>query len=353
MAGNTDARLRVVVAVPLSEGDCRFIEAREPRIELIRDHELLPPMRHAADFAGDPSFVRTSAQQSRFRAMVDSADVLFGVPDMSPAELKRTADNNPRLRWVQTMAAGGGSQVEAAGLSERQLGRIAFSTSAGVHAQMLAEFAIFGVFAGAKTLPRLVRQQRDHQWSERWAMQRVVGQTALVVGLGNIGRRVAEQLAALGVVVIGVGRRTLDSNGVHKVVHPRELAAVAAEVDVVIAALPGTAKTRGILGAEFFAALKPGAVVVNVGRGSVIDEAELIVALQDGRVSFAALDVFDSEPLDAASLLWELPNVLVSPHTAALSEDEEHQIAELFAENATRFLDGVELVNHVDPVEFY
>jgi phosphoglycerate dehydrogenase-like enzyme len=150
-----------VVATPLSEANAQLIEDLEPRIELIRDQSLYPPMRHAADFSGDPTFKRSSSQQSAFDEMVDSAEVLYGIPDVDPAALKRTADANPRLRWVHTMAAGGGGQVKAAELSEEQLGRIVFTTSAGVHGGPLAEFTVFGVLAGAKHLPRLLRQQHD------------------------------------------------------------------------------------------------------------------------------------------------------------------------------------------------
>ena len=98
---------------------CQLIEKREPRIELIRDQSLYPPMRHPADFTGDPRFSRTPSQQRAFEEMLDSADALYGIPDVDPAALKRTADANPDLRWVHTMAAGGGGQVKAAGLIPR------------------------------------------------------------------------------------------------------------------------------------------------------------------------------------------------------------------------------------------
>jgi len=117
--------------------------------------------------------------------------------------------------------------------------------------------------------------------------------------------------------------------------------------------LPGTAATEELIGVEVLAALKPGTVLVNVGRGTVIDEEALLPALRDGRVGFAALDVFATEPLPQESPLWGEPNVLVSPHTAALNHAEDRLIAELFAANATRFLDHAELVNQVDTVDFY
>ena len=353
MSNLLPARLRVVVASPLSEEHCRLIEAAEPRIDLVRDQALLPPMRHVADFSGDPAFRRTGEEQARFDALVDTADALYGIPDVNPAALKRTVGANPKLRWVQTMAAGGGGQVAAAGLSEQELRRVVFTTSAGVHGGTLAEWAVLGIFAGAKSLPRLLAQQREHHWSGRWAMGQVSEQTVLVVGLGGIGQAVAAKLSALGATVIGTSRRGIEVAGVSEVILPDRIMEVAGRIDAVVATLPGTAATEGLLGKDFFAAIKTGVTVVNVGRGTVINEDALLAALRDGRVGFAALDVFATEPLDPASPLWDQPNVLISPHTAALSNAEDRLIAELFTENATRFLGGHEMINRVDTVEFY
>ncbi len=349
----SDAHLRVVVATPLSEENCRRILQLEPRIELIRDQSLYPPMRHAADFSGDPSFRRTPEQQHAFEDMVDDAEVLYGIPDVDPAALKRTVEANPSLRWVHIMAAGGGGQVKAAGLSADQLERVAFTTSAGVHGGPLAEFAVFGLLAGAKDLPRLRDQQRDHDWSGRWEMRQVSEMTVLVAGLGGIGTEVARRVAALGGRVIGTSRHGRPVDHVDQVIAADELAAAVPEVDAIISTLPGTAATDKLIGADVLAAVKPGTILVNVGRGTVIDEEALVPALADGRIGFAALDVFATEPLPSDSPLWDAPNVLVSPHTAALNAAEDRLIAELFAANATRFLDGQDLMNRIDTVDFY
>ena len=173
----TTTKLRVVVATPLSEELCQLIERAEPRIELVRDQALLPPMRRPADYRGDPAFRRTAGQQADFERMLDSADVLFGIPDVNPAALRRTVEANPGLRWVQVMAAGGGSQVKSAGLRLADLDRVVFTTSAGVHGGPLAEFAIFGIMAGAKQLPALQRDQHSHAWPERRALGQVRAQT--------------------------------------------------------------------------------------------------------------------------------------------------------------------------------
>ncbi|MET9762730.1 D-2-hydroxyacid dehydrogenase [Streptomyces sp. NPDC006372] len=349
-------RLRVAVAAPLSEENCALIQELEPRIDLVVDHSLLPPMRWPADFAGDPDWRRDPGRQRAYEASIDSADALYGIPDVDPAALARAVRANPRLRWVHTMAAGGGGQVKAAGLTPEELGRVVFTTSAGVHGRPLAEFAVFGVLAGAKDLPRLARQQRDREWSGRWTMGQVSRQTVLVLGLGGIGRAVAKALHALGATVVGTSRRGAEASGVPgvlAVVHPDRIAEVAGTVDAVVNTLPGTDATEHLLGKRFFDALRPGACLVNVGRGSVVDETALADALDSGRVGFAALDVFEKEPLPGDSPLWDHDRVLVSPHTAALDAAEDRLIAELFAANATRLLDGLEPVNRVNTVEFY
>jgi phosphoglycerate dehydrogenase-like enzyme len=348
-----ERRLRVVASTPISEELIAEIVATEPRIDFVRDQSLLKPQRFPGDHAGDPDFRRTPEQQAAFEALVDSADVLYGVPDEKPAELARTVAANPGLRWVHTMPAGGGAQVKSAGLSEAALARIAFSTSAGVHAEPLAEYALFGLLAGAKTLPRLQQQQQDKEWTGRWEMGLLSQQKILLVGLGSIGRATALKLRALGATVIGTSRHSEPVDGVDQVVHPDALVDAVGDVDGIVVSLPGTAATEGLVGREVFAKVKPGVTVVSIGRGTVIDQDAMTEALADGRVGFAALDVFAVEPLPADSPLWHDPRVLISPHTAALNSAEDRLIARLFARNATRFLDGRELINRVNTVEFY
>jgi phosphoglycerate dehydrogenase-like enzyme len=344
--------LRVFVATPLREELCALIEEREPRIQLVRDQSLLAPQRHAGDHHGDPAFTRTAEQQASYDELVDSAEALYGLPDESGKALHRTVEANPKLRWVHTIPAGGGAQVKSAGLNDEQLTRIQFSTSAGTHAQPLSEFVLFGILAGAKHLRTLERDQAKHHWPTRRAETRQVSEmTILVVGLGGIGRKSAEVLLGLGANVIGVHRH--DVEGFETVIPVEQLADAAATADAIVLALPGTDQTHKLLSREVLANVKPGITIVNVGRGTTVDEDALIEALQDGRVGFAALDVTYKEPLDTASPLWDLPNLLLSPHSAALNSNEDRRIAELFADNATRLLDGRPLRNPVNTAEFY
>jgi phosphoglycerate dehydrogenase-like enzyme len=342
-------RIRVVVATAQTAENIALLRAREPRLDVVFEPELLGPpsdnwmVRHE----------RTAEDQTRFEAILDTADVLFGVPDHSGKSLARTVAANPALRWVHTIPAGGGQQVKAANLDADALARIIFTTSAGVHAEPLAEFAVFGVMAGAKLLPYLRTAQIRHEWAPRTPMGLAPDMTVAVVGLGAIGRLTASKLAGLGYRVVGVHRRPVEVPGVAQVYLTDQFADVAATVDSIVLTLPGTAETEGMLSREVLAAIKPGASVVNVGRGSTVDEPALIEALADGRVGFAALDVTAVEPLPPDSPLWDLPNVLISPHTAAISVHEARLITELFARNATAFLDGLPLENVVNTVLFY
>jgi phosphoglycerate dehydrogenase-like enzyme len=303
VTSSTD-RLRVVASTPVSEALIAEILQAEPRIDFVRDQALLPPQRFPGDHSGDPAFRRTPDQKAAFDDLVDSAQALYGVPDENPAALARTVRANPRLRWVHTMPAGGGAQVKAAELSDAELARVAFSTSAGVHAQPLAEYAVFGLFAGAKTLPRLLDQQHRTEWSGRWTMGLVSQQRILLVGLGSIGRATAAKLKALGATVIGTSRSNVPVDDVDEIVHPDNLIDAVADVDGIVVSLPGTAATEGLLSADVFAKVKPGVTIVSVGRGTVIDEAAMTAALADGRIGFAALDVFAAEPLTSTTPLW-------------------------------------------------
>lgn len=346
-------RLKVVVCTPLTPENCTLITQLEPRIDLVVDQALLPPMRWSGDHEGDPSFARTPEEQARFEALCDSAEALYGIPDTKPAQLARTVRANRQLRWVHTMAAGGGSQVKAAGLTAEEMAPVEFTTSAGAHADTLAEFAVFGVLCGAKMLPRLLAQQRDKVWSTRWAMKQVFQMTVLVVGMGNIGRATAARFAALGARVIGVNRTVREVPGVEKVYPSDQIVEAAKQADAIVNTLPQALDTDKLISAEVWANVKPGVIFASTGRGTCVDEDALVAALQDGRVAFAAMDVFAREPLPADSPLWEMENVLVSPHTGALNDSEDALIARMFAENARRLLDGEELANRIDRINFY
>lgn len=345
--------IKVAIATPLDPGLRHLLTDVDPSVELLVDDALLPPQRFPGDHEGDPEFRRTHHQQAVFERLLSRADAFYGIPDTKPAALAPAVRANPGLRWVQTMAAGGGAQVKAADLTAEELERVLFTTSAGVHGRTLAEFAIFGILAGAKDLARLQAQQAARQWTDRWAMKQVHEQTVLVVGLGGIGKETARLAKALGATVLGTKRRPEPVDHVDEVYATEALPELVGRADAIVFTLPGTAATDGLYGADLIAATKPGAVVVNVGRGTVIDEPSLIGGLRSGHLASAYLDVVAVEPLPVESPLWSMPQVVIAPHTAALSPHEDRRIAELFATNLRRLIDGKELLNVVDTKHFY
>lgn len=325
----------------------------DPSVELLADDALLPPQRFPGDHDGDPAYRRTLEQQRAFEALLGEAEVCYGIPDLDPALLATVLRANPKLRWVQTMAAGGGASVRQAGLTSDELARVTFTTSAGVHGPTLAEFALFGILAGAKDLPRLLALQAERRWADRWAMRQVHEQTVLIVGLGGIGAETARLVKGLGATVLGVKRTPGAVPFVHEVHGTEDLPALVGRADAIVFTLPGTDATEGMYDRDLIAATKPGAVVVNVGRGTVIDEPAMIEALQSGHLASAYLDVVAAEPLPADSPLWSMRQVVLAPHTAALSPLEDRRIATLFADNLRRYLDGQPLRNVVDTNDFY
>nr|WP_240189161.1 D-2-hydroxyacid dehydrogenase [Nakamurella flavida] len=252
------------------------------------------------------------------------------------------------------MAAGGGSTVKAAELSPEALAQVTFTTAAGVHGGPLAEFALFGVLAGFKGLDRLQRDQAAHHWpAENYLMRHIAESTVAVIGLGGIGQETARLLNAFGATVLGVKRAVEPVEHVDEVFATADLPTVVGRADAVVITLPGTEQTENLYDAAMIAATKPGAVLVNVGRGSVVDEAAMIAALRSGHLSAAYLDVVAQEPLATDSPLWEIPSVVIAPHTAALSVHQDRQIAELFADNLAHFLRGEPMRNVVDTQHFY
>jgi glyoxylate/hydroxypyruvate reductase len=340
-------RVTVAIATPLEEELVDRIRKVDQRLDVLFEPDLLPPPRYPSDHGGDPGFTRTADQEQRFTRLVAGAEVALGFPDESPAGLAWLVRSAPDLRFVQCMYAGAGQQVRAAGLTAEELDRIAFASSSGVHAVPLAEWSLFGILALTKGLPRLLRDKRERRW-DHYPVGELRGRTVLVVGLGEIGREVARLAEAFGMRVLAV-RRTA---GAH-VAGPEQLPELVAEADAVVVTLPLTDETRGLFGRDTFARMRNGAILVNVGRGAVVDEEALVEALASGKLAGAALDVFAEEPLPASSPLWELENVILSPHTAALSIKENERIVELFGENLRCYLRGDELRSRIRTSVFY
>jgi phosphoglycerate dehydrogenase-like enzyme len=283
----------------------------------------------------------------RWLSILASADVLFDVDWYAPAELPRNA---PRLRWVQATRSGVGEHLRRAGLDRSP---IVFTTCAGVHAAPLTEFVLLGLLYFIKEVPFLRDEQARRSWAP--APTRVLaGRRVLVVGLGGLGRHIARTLSGLGVEVWGMRRSSgATPEGVARQVDRAAFRAALGDVDALVLATPNTTETHHMIGQAEFAALRDGAILVNISRGTVIDEAALVDALAGGGLAGAALDVVEHEPLAPESPLWSMPNVLLAPHRMSIVEAENGLIVDLFVDNLRRFLDGQPLRNVFDPVRGY
>lgn len=336
---------------------CSFLEAEHvARIRAVSDEitvhyhpELLPTPRYAADHTGAP-FERTPEQQERWNDLLRRADVCFDVDHVDLEAFKANAGN---VRWVQMTSAGIGQFVRRTGLEE--LG-ITFTTAAGVHARPLAEFVLWSMLGFAKEYPRARRQQRAHRW-ERFHTDDLDGATLAIVGLGSIGREVARLASLLGVRVIG-SKRTIEglapaSFGVEELYPTSELHAMLGQADYVCLVAPHTRETEGMIDAAAFAAMKPGSVLINIGRGALVQEADLLRALEHGPLRGAVLDVAAQEPLPPDHPLWDMDNVIIYPHSASTSAQENRRLTDLFVDNLERHLAGRPLRNVFEPERMY
>jgi phosphoglycerate dehydrogenase-like enzyme len=346
--------VRVVIATPLQKELVERIAGSDPRVEVLHDPALLPPPRYPCDHRGDPGFRRDPDGERRWRELLAHAEVLFGIPGDTPEGLAAAVHDVPALRWVQATAAGAGQQVQAAGLSRADLERVTVTSATGVHAGPLAEYCLFGLLAFAKGWRRLARDQQARRW-EHYPVAELRDRSALILGLGRVGAEVARLARCFGMRTIAVKRHP--DAGDRQVVdelHPASrLHDLVGRADAVVVTLPLTRETEGRLDREAIARMRPGAVLVNLGRGRVVDEEALVEALEDGRIAGAVLDVTAVEPPPQDSPLWSLDNVLLSPHTMALSERENERIVELFRAELGRYLAGEPLEHRVDPELLY
>ena len=339
---------RLVVTTPLQPDLVEQIRGVDERVDVAYPDDLLTSARYPSDhpFAS----LDTPGARPRWETLLDEAEILF---DFGPLELAPTLASRKQLRWIQGTSAGVGRFVERVGLLESD---VVVTTSSGVHARPLAEFALLAMLMFGKNTLHLTRQQREHRW-ERHADEEVRGKLVCVVGLGKIGREVARLARTLDARVVGVvrdtGARTAAELGVDELVSTLALDDLLPEADVVVLATPHTPETHRLLDSHRLGLLKPSAILVNVARGDVVDEAALVEALRSGRLRGAALDVFEQEPLPAESPLWDLPNVFVSPHSASTVAAENARIVDLFCHNLRAYLDGAPMVNVLDKALLY
>ena len=276
------------------------------------------------------------------------ADALFLWDFFSPA-VRDAWEHADRLTWIHVAAAG----VDSLMFDDLAAAAVTVTNAQGIFDRPIAEFVLGAVFACAKDFAGSQELKRQRKWVHR-ETERVQGAHALVIGTGAIGRETARLLRAVGMTVRGAGRTARhEDEDFGTVVESADLARHIGWADHIVNAAPLTPQTRGLINAEALAAMKPGAHLVNIGRGESVDEPSLIEALRHGPLGFASLDVFEEEPLPQDSPLWDMDNVLISAHMSGDVLGWRDALAGQFIENALRWLDDRPLENVVDTAKGY
>jgi len=288
----------------------------------------------------------TGNSASEFAAAAKSATVLCNCSG-TLALFREVFGMCPKLQWVHSRSAG----LEQTLFPELAASSVILTNGSGVFSAALGEFAIGAILYFSRDFRRLIRNQAATVW-EQFDVERVEGKTVGIVGYGDIGRAIASRANALGMRVLGL-KRHAPVNGksdefAERIFPAAQRLEMIAESDYVALAAPLTPETRGIIGKAEIAAMKPAAVLINVGRGPLIDESELVRALEEKRIRGAALDVFDQEPLPAGHAFYELENVLLSPHCADHTPDWLDNAMFFFVEEFERYARGETLRNVVD-----
>jgi phosphoglycerate dehydrogenase-like enzyme len=261
-------------------------------------------------------------------------------------QVERIMEAAPGLEWIHARYAGLDRLLFPALIESP----IPVTNGSGVFSQSLGEFALLGVLYFAKYVPRMLRSQAERHW-DHFDVLEISKQTMGIVGHGDIGRACAWRAKAMGMKVLALRRNTAPRPGdehVDRLYRTDQMAEMLPECDYVTVAAPLTPDTEGLVGAKEFAAMKPEAVIITVGRGPVINEAAMVAALQRGQIRGAALDVFEVEPLPAESPLWAMENVLISPHCSDNTRDWLMDAAVFFVEQFGRWRAGQPLKNLVD-----
>lgn len=275
------------------------------------------------------------------RAAAGAEVIWIGFPAFKSSEdIEKAVDQGRELRWLTTPGAG----VDHFPLDAIRRHGLMLTNGSGLHAAPISEYVAMALLAAAKGFPELVRAQDRSEWMSRPpALGDLEGSRALVIGMGNIGGAIADRLRAFGVEVTGVRRSGADGS-----LRPDEWRAQLGEFDWVILATPLTADTSHVIGPSELQAMKQTAWLANIARGRLVDQAALIEALREQSIGGAYLDATDPEPLPPESPLWDMPNVIITPHSSWASARLDRRVADLFLDNLERYRSGKALRNVVD-----
>lgn len=272
---------------------------------------------------------------------VEKMDVLITVYRVSDELLRQAV----KLQWIQVMTAGVNYLLDRPSLKKE----VIVTSCRGIHGPQMSEMAILLMLALNRDFPQVVRNQDRRRW-ERWPGKLLFQKQVGILGMGVIGEAIADKCKCFGMTVLGIDivERKIDSVDVFY--HPDKLPEVAAQVDYLILAAPSTPETRKIVGSKVLSRMKPTAYVINIARGELVDEEDLISALEGGIIAGAALDTLPVEPLPEDHPLWRAKNVIITPHVGGMSDIYCEQTLPIIEENLRRFIQGErrDLINYIE-----
>ena len=315
---------KILILNPISDRQKGFITAVAPDATIVSTD-----MDHVAELIGDAEIL-----------------VAWGMNNIQPFYSQAG-----KLRWIHALTAG----VESLIFPETQSSSVLISNSKGIHGIPMAEHVLGLMLSFSRRLNLFHRQQSQHLW-KRPAIEElheINGKTLAIVGLGAIGHEIAKKAKAMDMHVIAAKREMTQEPFVDRLYRPEQLLEMLSQADFVVVTLPLTDATKNLFGREQFAAMKPTAHFINVSRGGVVQEDELVAALKANTIAGAGLDVFVQEPLPESSPFWDLPNVIVTPHLSAISPVYLDRALQLFAKNLAHYLEGSPLPTLIDKERGY
>jgi len=335
----------VLIASYLEPEHIEQIRQVDSRLKVIYEPSLIAKPRYVADHKGE-AFTRSAEDEDRWLQYLNQAEIVFDFDQTHLDDLPELARN---VKWLQTSSSGVARFISDRGYDARMPNTI-FTNAAGIHAQPLAEFCFMVMTIFNKGFLKLMDEQKAKRW-ERYAGLDLSKRTLVIVGLGKVGQEVARLAKQFRMNVVGVKRATqnltLEELHVDALYPPECLHTVLPKAEYLVLIAPHTLETEKMMGEKEFALMPEGAVLINIGRGALVDEPALIESLRSGHLAGAGLDVFETEPLPEHSEFWEMPNVIVSPHSASTTNNENQLITNLFCRNLERYLAGKPLINVV------
>ena len=324
------------------------IGAVDPRIEVLYEPDLMGRPRYQSHHVG---FQGTPEQEKTWREMMSQAEIIFGY--IGRPYLRDLQKLAPNLKWNQSPSTGIGQMVKRGGLTESD---ITFTTAGGVHVTPLSEFVMMSMLMFVKDAFRMASEKEHHNW-QRYCGTELRGKTLAVISLGRTGTEIARLAQAFGMRVIGTKRHTdgVDpkSLNVEELYEWTALHPMLSQADFVVLCVPHTSETEGMMGEAELVAMKKGSILINIARGTIYDEPAFIKALESRHLAGAAIDVAAKEPLPTESPLWDMPNVIISPHSASTAESENWKLTDLLCDNILRYLDGKPLRNVLNKETLY